>query len=51
MKRTFIRLLTLQSERQIAMVCFRRRGSNVIRLRPISYKTMRHLVAHQGVQL
>jgi hypothetical protein len=46
-----IRLLTLQSERLIAMVRFCKPNSNVIRLRAIPYSALRHLVVHQGVRL
>lgn len=48
-QRSSFRLLTLQSERQIAMVCIRRLGSNVIRLRAVSYAAMRHLALNRSI--
>lgn len=51
MKRTFFRVLMLDGDRKIARVSIRRIGSNVVRLRSVPYRVMRHLVTYQGVNV
>jgi len=49
--RTFFRVLLLDGDRQQAAVSIRRIGSNVIRLRRVPFRTLRHLATFQGVRL
>jgi len=50
-KRKFFRLLLIDGDRKQAAVSIRRIGSNVIRLRRVPWRTLRHLATFQGVQL
>jgi hypothetical protein len=50
-QRACFRILLLDGDRKIARVSIRRLGSNVVRLRSIPYRVMRHLANFQGVQL